>query len=143
MKAGTEKPDRMAQLELEPHSKLEEPRQFPHRVAGNCPEKRVRPIRTSYSRIRLPKAWVIGDVEHFRPHFQLHSFFGHERFVKVQIRIVDAVDAQAGKITRRVAGVLVSRVGKAVRVEKSWCVPVSRVLPIQCHGVHADAGLEL
>jgi hypothetical protein len=85
--------------ELESHSELEVPRSFPSRVARNCPEKRI-----AHRRIRLSKARVIGEVEHLRPHLDPHAFFGHKRLVKIQIQVVDAVDAQPGKVARSIPG---------------------------------------
>src|SRR5579864_5812339 len=76
-------------LELESQSKVEGSRIFSWRVARNCPEQRI-----SYGRIRLSKAWVVGQVEHLRPHLDPRSFFGHKRLVKIQVHVVDAVDAQ-------------------------------------------------
>jgi hypothetical protein len=99
-------------LKLKPQPELEEARRFPWRVAGNRPEKRI-----SHGRIRLPKARVIGEVEHIRPHFQPHAFLGHKRLVKGEIRVVDAVDPQAGKIARRVARILIAGVSEADRIE--------------------------
>jgi hypothetical protein len=45
-------------------------------------------------------------LKDFGSHFQLHAFFGHKRPVEILIEIVDAVDAQNGKIARSIAWVL-------------------------------------
>src|ERR1700691_525847 len=84
---------RVRTSELKPQPELEKARCFPWRVTGNCPEKRI-----AHGRIRLPKTRVVGQVEDLGPHFQAHAFFGHERLVKVYIRVVDAVDTEVRKI---------------------------------------------
>src|ERR1700678_589604 len=123
-------------LELKPHPELEEARCFAWGVAGNCSEERI-----SHGRIRLPKARVIGEVKYLRPHFQPHAFLGHKRLVKVQIRVVDAVDPQARKIARRVTRILIARVSEAPRVEVGrGGRPRTRVRPLQSHIVHGGTG---
>src|SRR5579862_3663710 len=112
--------------ELKPQSKLKGSRIFPWRVARNCPEKRI-----SDGRIRLSKARVISEVKHLRPHLDPHAFFGHKRLVNIQIHVVDAVDAQPGKVPWSIPWNLVARVPKAVAVEKGVRI---RILPTQGGG---------
>src|ERR1700691_5737052 len=99
--------------ELQPQPELKVPRHIAVRVRADRPERAV-----SETRVRRREARMVQKVEDLGSHFQLHTFFGYERLVDVRVEIVNAVDAQTGKVAGGIARVLVARIRKAVQVKE-------------------------
>src|SRR5258705_4185284 len=72
------------------------------------------------------KTLMVGGIEHFSPDLQLHAFCDFELFGEGKIKVADPVSPQLGEVAWRLAGNVVTRIGKA-SVVQPWLPSARRV----------------
>src|SRR5579864_870027 len=80
----------------------------------DLPKSRIAPKRVGDGKSRC-----VEEVEELATDFQPHAFPGNKCFFDGDINVVNSIGSEAGKISRCVPRLLVTRVCEAVRIQSA------------------------